>query len=142
MAKQKPSQVEEKDPAQCEAHGCPCRASVSVEGGRFTCHAHSAVPVDRWQSVTHALRENSWLAEFIDEVRTMESRHQNWRAFAMQFWANADLECQPQPGEGSVSYQNRMRGELMFRAGALSKRPQPRLIQPVKPGGVFSKAAA
>lgn len=140
ITKQKPK-FEEQDPKQCAAHDCPCRASVNAGGG-WTCSAHAYVPADRWPSVTRGLRDNSWLSEFIDEMRKMDYLHQDWRGFAMQFWENSDKSCQPDPREGAMPYQNRMRGELIFRAGGMSKRPQVRLPKPSAPArGYFAERA-
>ena len=120
------AQTDERDPTQCAANGCKCRASVKISGG-WTCFAHAHAEPEDWGQITTLMRENAWLGEFIDEVKLMESKSQDWRGFAMQFWANADPYCQPDPRENAVPYENRMRSEFLYRIGQLSKRPAPRL---------------
>jgi hypothetical protein len=129
-----PAKAEAVDVSRCYANGCPCRASMSVEGGRWVCVAHAFAVPDRWPALTEKLREFSWLLEFIDELKVMERRLEDWRGFAMQFWANSDTVCQPDPKENFTPYENRMRGELLYRVGQM-KRPTVRLPKPVKPGG-------
>jgi hypothetical protein len=140
IAEQKPK-FEEKDPKKCAAYDCPCRACVNIDGG-WTCSAHGAVPADKWPSVTRGLRDHIWLSEFIDEMRKMDRDNGDWRGFAMQFWANSDTTCQPHEKEAAIAYQNRMRGELLHRAGATKNRPQPRLPRPIQGRGYFADRAA
>lgn len=128
MAAQKPK-FEERDPSRCEANGCPYRASISMEGGKWCCGAHAFRPSHEWPMITEGLRDHLWLIEFTDEIRTMWHRHGDWRGFAVQFWANADAVCQPHADEGCVPYMNRMRGELLHRCKAIPKRPALRLPQ-------------
>lgn len=133
------SATAEKDPKQCAAYGCKCRASVKLSGG-WTCFAHAYADPEDWQRVTTLVREHSWLGEFIDEIRTMEAKAQNWRGFAMQFWESSDKFCQPEPRENVVPYENRMRSEFLYRIGQLPKRPQPRIPETSTPrrGGAFA----
>ena len=123
---------------KCEAYGCPCRGSISVEGSKFLCAGHAFIPADRWQAASTLFNDHIWLIEFVDEMKLMDGRHQDWRGFATQFWAKDDDAqlMQPDPKENAVPYQNRMRGELLYRAG-LMKRPAIRLPRPVQPGGRF-----
>lgn len=126
----------------CYATGCPCRATMSVEGGRWCCLAHATQHSDRWPAITQKLREHVWLIEFIDEIKTMHRRLEDWRGFAVQFWDGEDKACKPDPKEEFAPYENRMRGELLHRCG-LMKRPALRLPKPVKPGGFrFDRLAA
>lgn len=120
------SATAEKDPRQCAAYGCKCRSSVKISGG-WCCFVHGFADVDDWQRLTTQMRELSWLGEFIDEIRTMAAKCQDWRGFAMQFWENADRYCQPDSVEEAVPYENRMRSEFLYRLGQLHKRPAPRL---------------
>lgn len=134
--------VEQKAPEsdlRCHAHGCPCRGTISLEGGKFCCAGHALIPSDKWQAATRSLNDHRWLIEFTDEIREMEFAHQDWRGFSVQFWTNQDEYCIPDPLENAVPYRNRMRGELLHRCG-LGKRPAPRLPQPVKPAGRFQRA--
>lgn len=123
----------ERDPSACVALGCPCRGSVSLEGGGFTCTAHSSVPADRWPMVTERLRDHLWLIEFIDTIaqmdRVIDKNAPSWRDFAQQFWTGTDDYCLPDDREGFVPYSNRMRGELLYRCGLMKNRPAPRLPQ-------------
>ncbi len=134
LAKQREA-VPEVNPAQCVAFGCRCRATTSVEGGKWACGAHAHVPSDRWDGVSHKVSDHKLLIEFIDEMRDMERARQDWRGFAQQFWANSDEYCMPVERENAVPYQNRMRGELLHRVGLIAKRPAPRLPQVVKTRG-------
>lgn len=140
IAKQKPA-VFEKDLTRCEAYDCPCRASVNLGSG-WVCSAHSGVPVDRWAELTRGLQNNKWLIDFIDEMRKMDSTHQDWRGFAEKFWNGADDFCKPHDQEEAVPYQNRMRFELIFRAGGTPKRPPPHLPKPVQARGHFAERQA
>lgn len=120
-------QEPERDESRCAANGCPCRGTVSLEGGRFVCTAHSAVPSDRWPLVTERQTEFRWLVEFIDEMQKMDRQRQDWRGFAKQFWEESEPACMPHERENAAPYQLRMRAELLFRCGVLTKRPEPRL---------------
>ena len=140
LAKAKPQP--EKDPSQCAAYGCKCRATVNNAGGGWACFAHAFAPVDAWQQITRGLNEHDWMLGLVEEMRKMNRAHQNWRAFAMQFWANTDLECQPQPFEDCVPYQNRMLMECLYRIGQTPKKPQARNPAKVKPAGRFARVAA
>lgn len=131
-------QTNDVDVTRCEAYGCPCRATISVEGGRWTCVNHAFMVQDDWQNVTRKLNENKWLVDFIGDMQRMAAKHEDWRGFASMFWAGTDEHCMPDPKEADVPYQNRMRGELMWRAGAIAKRPAVRLPKPVKPSGSFA----
>ncbi|MDE2022043.1 MAG: hypothetical protein KGI71_04030 [Patescibacteria group bacterium] len=142
MSFEKPFKTEKKsevDPSKCTAYGCPCRASISVNAGRFFCVYHAFIPSEKWQETTHKLREHEWLAAFISEVQKMDQAHQNWREFARRFWAESDAFCAPDPMEDASPYCNRMRGELAFRVGQAANRPAVRLPQTVKPGGQFAR---
>jgi len=130
----------EKDPTQCAAYGCKVRASVNNAGSGWACFAHAFAEVDAWQQITHGLNDREWLLGLVNELRKMDRQHQDWRSFAMQFWASADTFCQPQPFEGCVPYQNRMLMELLHRIGQSPKRPHPRNPAAVKPAGRFAKA--
>ncbi len=130
LSKQKPS-FEEKDPKKCAAYDCPCRSSMNFGSG-WACSAHAMAPADKWPSITRGLRDNGWLVEFIDDMRLMDSQSQDWRGFALKFWHATDEFCKPAAEEGAVAYQNRMRGELLYRSGSLPKRPQVRIPKPTQ----------
>lgn len=127
-----------EDPTKCYAQHCPCKASMSLEGGRFVCTAHAFAPSDQWPAITEKLNEFRWLIAFIDDIRLMDqTRLKNmptWREFATHFWTGQDSYCIPHAEEEALPYQNRMRGELLYRCGQM-KRPAPRLPQPVKVRG-------
>lgn len=133
-------QEPERDPSRCIANGCPCRGSVSHDGSRFMCSAHADVPADRWPMLSERLRDHVWLIEFTDEMQKMDRQHGDWRGFALQFWANSDQECAPVEGENAIPYQLRMRSELMFRCGLMTKRPTPLLPQQQPAKGRFGNA--
>lgn len=136
LAQQK--QQPERDPTHCAAYGCKVRASVNNAGSGWACFAHAFAEVDAWQHITRGLNDNEWLLGLVNEVRRMDRLHQDWRSFAVQFWANSDPFCQPQSFENCVPYQNRMLMELMHRIGQSPKRPHPRNPKPVKPAGRFA----
>lgn len=134
----KPKEEEfQQDDTKCQAYGCPCRASMRLSSG-WTCFAHAYASPEDFQRVTTLLRENSWLGNFIDEIILMDKAGTDWRGFSNQFWEN-DPHCKPHALENVNPYENRMRSELLFRCGQVSKRPEPRLPKEVKPGGVFKK---
>lgn len=118
----------------CYASNCPCRGSISQEGGHFLCSAHAFIPADRWPGVTEKLRNHDWLIAFIDDIQRMDRMSEDWRRFAVQFWTNQDEACLPDVEEQAIPYQNRMRGELLYRCGLL-KRPAVRLPQPITSRG-------
>lgn len=129
------------DLSRCTANGCPGRATLSVEGGRWCCAAHAFAISDQWPVITERLLQNVWLIEFIDEIKRMRRNFGDWRGFAERFWEGQDESCAPDPKEEFQPYENRMRGELLFRAG-VAKRPHVRLPKPVKAGGFrFSREA-
>lgn len=110
----------------CVASNCPCRGTISFDGGRWVCSAHAFSIPDQWPRITEKLNDHRWLIEFIDQIQAMNRAMEDWRAFSEQFWANQDEVCVPDEREEAVPYQNRMRGELLYRCG-LSKRPGVRL---------------
>lgn len=132
----------EVDVTKCPANGCKLRATVRLEGGAFCCSAHAWLEPEDWSRATSRLGENDWLSGFIDEMQRMDQRSTDWRGFAMQFWENSDKFCQPDKQENAIPYQNRMRGELLYRCGLIPNRPQVRLPQAVKPGGRFAQGGA
>jgi hypothetical protein len=118
----------------CHATGCPGRGTIAIEGGKFCCAAHAFAIADRWPVITHALNENRWLIEFMDEIKGMDRRCEDWRAFALRFWTNQDEDCMPHSEERFIPYENRMRQELTHRCG-LNKRPAVRLPRQIKARG-------
>lgn len=127
---------------RCHASGCPCRGTISMEGGHFLCSAHAFIPADQWPRVTQKLREHEWLIAFIGDMQRMDRHCEDWRGFAVQFWHNQDDYCKPDSRENAIPYQNRMRAELLYRCG-LVKRPAVRLPQPlIKRFGNAAQAAA
>lgn len=144
-------QQPERDPAACWASNCPCKGSISLEGGHFVCTAHSAVPADQWPRVTEKLREHDWLIALIDDIARFDRNPRKdaptWRDFATQFWQGTDDYCIPHPKENAGPYGNRLRGELLHRCGVLKTRPAPRLpAEPVarfgNAGGLLGRRAA
>jgi len=123
---------------RCHADNCPCVGSMSLEGGKFCCAAHAFSPSDRWPAITGKLRDNQWLIAFTDDIARIERERNakvpDWRAYAAQFWTGIDDYCLPDAQEEFLPYQNRMRGELLYRCG-LMKRPAPRLPKPATSRG-------
>lgn len=137
-AAKREEQRPEQDERRCAADGCKCRSSVKLGGG-WTCFVHAHAEPEDWQAITYRMNEHSWLGEFIDEIKRMDAKSQDWRGFAMQFWENSDPYCQPDPRENAVPYENRMRSEFLYRIGQLAKRPAPRLPETKhNRGGSFS----
>lgn len=115
---------------------------MRLEGSGWMCVAHAFIPSDRWPAASERLREFSWLVEFIDEIQKMDRNpgkkgEPTWRDFAKRYWFEQDLFCMPEPYEEAMPYQNRMRGELLYRCG-LGKRPHPR--KPAERVGRFGNA--
>lgn len=134
----KGGQVDAESEIKCPAYGCGLRATVRVEGGSWCCVSHAFSEREDWQEITRKLHSNDWLTAFIDDMQKMARRNEDWRGFARKFWDGADF-CKPADGEGDVPYQNRMRCELAFRVGLVSRRPEPRIAQQVAPGGQFAR---
>jgi hypothetical protein len=132
-------QPAERDPKQCSAYGCPCRATVNVGGNGWACTFHGFAEVDKWQDITRGIREHDWLLGLVSDVQRMDRQNQNWRAFATQFWVNSDEHCIPHPKENAAPYCERMIYELLWRIGQRKGRPVARIPQPVKPSGRFAR---
>ncbi len=132
---------EERDTTKCSAYGCPCRATVNVGGSGWACFAHGFAPVDQWQSITSGINSHDWLLGLVAEVRKMDRANQSWRLFAMRFWEQSDLRCQPHPQESAGPYCDRMLMELLYRIGQRKSAPEPRVPRPVKPAGRFAREA-
>jgi hypothetical protein len=132
------AQPPQRSPLLCYADNCPCNGSTSSDGSRFLCSAHSCVPSEDWREVTEKLRNHGWLIAFTDDLLKVEkARKKNgpgWREYATEFWTGTDPACLPHERENMLPYQNRMRGELLYRCG-LSKRPAVRLPQESKDRG-------
>lgn len=133
------SSAMDKDPKQCAAYGCKCRATVNVGGSGWACFAHGFANVDEWQDITRRLSENDWLLGLVNDLRRLAREHQDWRAYATRFWQESDPHGVPHAREGAVPYQDRMLREVLWRVGQLSKRPEPRLPAYVKPAGRFAR---
>lgn len=140
LANQKPQP--EKDPTQCAAYGCRCRATVLTSGKDWACFAHAFAEVEDWQEITKRLHQHDWLLGLINDLRKMDRVHQDWRAYAMQFWLTEDRFCQPQAFENALPYQNRMLQELLYRIGQSPKRPQPRNPATPVAAGYFNRRKA
>lgn len=122
---------EEPEITRCIATGCPCRATISLDGGRWYCGHHAfALPSD-WPLLTERLRENEWLLRFIDMLLVDPTkRPEDWRGIAIRFWS-ADPHGAPRDFEERRSYEYRMREELRWRLGGeQGKRPEPKDKRP------------
>jgi hypothetical protein len=122
--------AEPAGPQCCAAHGCPCIASVQVEGGRWCCSTHAFAMPDEWRRLTQALIDHEWLLAFIADTTRKVRRHQDWRAAAIAFWSGVDDSCCPvlagedgyaYPEEGAA-YLLRMQRELAARVDG-TRRP-------------------
>ncbi len=112
---------------RCAATGCPCRATISLEGGRWHCATHAfAMPSD-WPLLTERLRDNNWLLTFIDMLLVDPNKKpEDWFGIATAFWA-ADPFGAPREFETRRGYEYRMREELRWRlAGEKGPRPEPK----------------
>jgi hypothetical protein len=135
---------EPEGPQRCEALGCPCLASVQIEGGRWLCSTHGFAVPEVWPRVTEKLREHEWLIQFTTDIQKMDRRNEEWREFAERFWDGQDDFCKPVAGEMvngrrtrcefAIPYFNRMKRELDYRVG-LCQRPQPRIPEDI--GNLF-----
>lgn len=127
------------DPGRCMAHGCPCRGSVDIGNtGRFLCAAHAWVTADRWQSITHELRQHQWMVDHMRQLRepAMQTR---WRALADAFWRSNQPDMVPAADENRELYLYRLHLDLLYRVGARKTKPGPmlpqRLVPPVGEAG-------
>lgn len=118
---------------RCHAIGCPCRGSVRVEGGRWTCGTHAFSAPDDWPRLTEGLLEHRWLLDFIDGLLTKPPSREpepDWRGLAVAFWS-ADPFGAPRGFETRRGYEYRMREELRWRlAGQRGTRPEPKDKRP------------
>ena len=115
----------ERDPAACEAFGCPCAATVNVGAG-WQCAWHWGQTADCWQAITKSLREHKWLIDHISQMQRMHSRGDaKCASMAMEFWEQQP-EQQPNAHEqrNINAYIGRMRNELRHRAGLLARPPK------------------
>lgn len=138
LASQRPPSEPERQSTNCHANHCPCRGTVSFDGGRFCCGAHAFAKQDDWPRITEKLHELKWLVAFTDDIQRIDQNPgkdtPDWREYATNFWSGQDDYCIPDPKEDCLPYQNRMRGELLYRLGQ-TKRPAPRIPEPVKSRG-------
>lgn len=128
-----PVQVQQ-GPEKCAANGCPCVATVQVEGGRWSCSHHAFAMPDLWPRITESLNQNAWLLEFMRDVQAMARRNENWREFATKFWDGVDDQCMPANTESDTAYFYRMKGEVDWRCGQ-RRRPIKRELIGKKPAG-------
>ena len=138
----------DQGPQMCMANNCPCRASLSIEGGKWLCTSHAFAPADKWPQISEGLRSHDWLIAFLCDIQRMDQANQDWRSFAEQFWDGQDDYCKPVAGEmkdgrriraeHAIPYFNRMKGELDYRLG-LVKRPVPRIPEDI--GNLFHEMA-
>lgn len=146
LARQREEVAQPQNTSRCQANHCPCMGSISLGSDKFYCSAHAFSESEKWPRITEKLHEHDWLIAFHDDIKKMDRKLEDWRAFAMQFWGNQeDAELlQPHPQEEATPYMNRMRGELGYRCN-LNKRPSVRLPQAQKArgfGNVARRAAA
>ena len=120
--------ADSRDVTQCAAPGCPCRASVSIAGGKWLCSAHAFGPADRWASITAGLGEHAWLRDFMTDLKAERmARDAEWRTYATRFWQGVDDRMLPHPKEHLDPYLYRLHLELLHRVGARIKPADVRL---------------
>lgn len=125
------TEAPERDESRCSANGCPCRASVSLGGGKWLCSFHAFGPADRWATITGELRNHSWLMDFMSDLRAdAMTLDRNWREYATKFWQGSDDAQMPVDREQRDAYLYRMHQELMHRVGARSKPGEVHLPKP------------
>lgn len=133
--RQKTQEPVEQSNSSCHASNCPCRGTISFDGGRWMCYAHAFATPQDWPRITERLHEFGWLIQFTDDIKRMNEStingQRDWREFAEKFWGGQDEQCMPHASEEATKYINRMKGELLWRCG-LSKRPAVRIPEPPK----------
>lgn len=117
------------DPRACFANGCPQRGSIDLGGsGRYLCASHALVSMDRWHSVTHAIRQHGWMLDIIRDVKAAGSRDLQWRKAAMLAWA-VEPEMAPHAQETQALYVARLLQDFEHRVGARDTKPEPMVAQ-------------
>lgn len=117
------------DPTACAAHGCPLRGTIDLGGsGRYLCHGHAMVTMDRWPAVTDGIRQHDWMLRIIRDIRAAGSQHTQWRKVAMLAWA-VEPEMVPDAQETQALYVARLVLDLEYRVGAREHKPAPQLPQ-------------
>lgn len=136
LAQQKKPEFTAVDESKCGANGCPCRSSVRLTSS-WLCSIHAWVEPEDWPRITEAVHQNIWLLELIRDIRKMHSKGRPkdasvdpWRDYACQFWG--EDACKPHPNESFELYVNRMVAEVLYRTGAVKKKPELRLPEPPK----------
>lgn len=117
------------DPRSCGANGCPQLGSIDLGGsGRYLCASHALVSMDRWHSVTQAIRQHGWMLDIIRDVKAAGSRDLQWRKVAMLAWA-VEPDMAPHAQETQALYVARLLQDFEHRVGARATKPQPLLPQ-------------
>lgn len=116
------------DPTACAAHGCPLRGTIDLGGsGRYLCHGHAMVTMDRWPAVTDGIRQHDWMLRIIRDIRAAGSRDTQWRKAAMLAWTEADMA--PHADETQALYVARLLQDFEYRIGARANKPAPMVRQ-------------
>ena len=132
--KARPAQAQEpeRDASLCYANGCPLRGTIDRgNAGRFLCVCHDGKEAHEWPRITEKAHEFRWLAEFIFDVQRLATTTarpaMNWDEFAARFWQDSDQHCMPSTFEAKFPqrYAYRMLGELRWRCGSETQRPNP-----------------
>ena len=129
----------DRHPLACRANGCPQLGTSSVEGGNLLCNAHSRTKPADWNALTFQLRKLDWLGRLIVRVNRCGTDAQ-WQALATDFWRRqGDEHMVPTGSEIGRRglYEQRLRDELLYRAGVIAVRPQPRVIEQWAPRGAI-----
>lgn len=117
------------DPTACAAHGCPLRGTIDLGGsGRYLCHGHAMVTMDRWPAVTDGIRQHDWMLRIIRDIRDAGSRDIQWRRVAMLAWA-VEPEMVPHQDETQALYVARLLQDFEYRVGARTTKPAPMVAQ-------------
>lgn len=119
---------EQRDPAACRAHGCPCRGTIDVGStGRFVCSWHAWADGNTWPRLTEQLHAHRWLLDHVGELMRLDRAGEPWLVVADSFWRNEpDMQPQPRERRAFALYVARLRAELAYRIGVRSTRPEAR----------------
>lgn len=126
---------EERDPAQCHATGCPCRATVSLGGGPAFCSHHAWADFDSMPKITRALADHDWMIGLMRDLHTMHRAGKTKQAveFAREFFADARDYPGMQPTDHEAKhfahYLYRLHLDLGWRVGARTHQPSPMVPQ-------------
>lgn len=115
----------ERDESRCFADGCSCRASISVEGGRWFCRFHAYKDNKQWPGITSRLAEFSWMVDLIGDIVKLDRAgdFSTARKLGADFFAESYTELIPAKAEPISAYIGRLNAALAHMVGSSAKPP-------------------